>query len=323
MLHYTGYINWRVRKKKRLSQKCYHLLGLASSANQHCLGAASASSQPTEAHGQIFHNVIKWLSRDNEMDLKCSAPASSRNCFPSYLRWHCIHSKGEEWQNKTMLNPSSGWKKPKTTRHNLPLQTLYKKSQKKITVYPMVDSSASFADKFHYIIISIYPLKDKLRWEGTAGDNWVQLPGQSKLSCSSLLRAISEFQVISKDEGSLSSQGSLLKCLTIPTGIKKGFILRVTAIACIFWLLDWLTQECPCPSCPRELRTGWSTPDVSHQCCADRGHLLPALFLPALLSALYLTQPRRLVAFPARTHCWLMLLWTPPGFQGLSYKAAL
>lgn len=82
------------------------------------LSKASASSQSPKARGQTFHNPIKWLPRANEMDLKCAMPATSRHSCPHYLKWHCIHSKWEQWRDKTTLKPFAGLKK-ETTRHNL------------------------------------------------------------------------------------------------------------------------------------------------------------------------------------------------------------
>lgn len=86
----------------------------------------------------------------------------------------------------------------------------------------MVDPSGSFRMecKFYYIIISIYPLND---WGSKALEEITESnPRHSRFNWNRLLRAISEFQVTSKDEGSLSSQGNLLKCLTIPTGKQKA-----------------------------------------------------------------------------------------------------
>lgn len=72
-----------------------------------------AHSHP-KAPGQTSHNLIKWLLRANEMDLKCSVPASSMHSCPNYLKWHCTHSKKDQWWTKTMPNPSSGWKNKQT-----------------------------------------------------------------------------------------------------------------------------------------------------------------------------------------------------------------
>lgn len=67
--------------------------------------------------------------------------------------------------------------------------------------------------------------------------------------------------------------------------------------------LHWLAPLCPCLSFTGEPRTRLSMTDVFHQCrVAGKDHLPPPDGNASLLM-----QPRVLLAFAARTLCWLMI----------------